>query len=137
MGFRFSSFAIAVMAIGVSATAASAQAGVWQCDYGTRNIYRQDAHAFAYQATFNVYDNGYVEGQGVMATGEQFYGEGQWSLTNNGGNYEFSIRGQRTDSMLGSAALIFDSNMTSEYSMLLNVTFPTGDIVASSCQRVQ
>jgi hypothetical protein len=128
----------AVVALAVlSPTLASAQAGVWQCEYGTRNVHRQDAHAVAYQAIFNVYQNGYVEAQGVMATGEQFYGEGQWSLSNDGGNYAFSIRGQRTDAILGTALLVFDSNMTSEYSMLLNVTFPTGDIVASSCQRTQ
>lgn len=128
---------LAALALGLSTTAASAQAGVWQCEYGTRNIYRQDAHAVAYQAMFNVYQNGYVEAQGVMATGEQFYGEGQWSVSNDGGSYAFSIRGQRTDAVLGTSILVFDSNMTSESSMLLNVTFPTGDIVASSCQRTQ
>lgn len=127
---------LAILGLAASITAASAQAGVWQCEYGTRNVHRQDAHAVAYQAMFNVYDNGYVEAQGVTATGEQFVGEGQWSLSNDG-TYAFSIRGQRTDAILGSSILVFDSNMTSEYSMLLNVTFPTGDIVASSCQRVQ
>lgn len=127
---------IMVLAFVSSATGVLAQAGVWQCEYGTRNVHRQDAHAVAYQAIFSVYDNGYVEAQGVMATGEQFVGEGQWSLSNDG-TYAFSIRGQRTDAILGSSVLVFDSNMTSEYSMLLNVTFPTGDIVASSCQRVQ
>lgn len=128
---------LAVVGLAALTTTASAQAGVWQCDYGTRNIHRQDAHAVAYQAMFNVYDNGYVEAQGVTATGEQFIGEGQWSLSNDGGRYAFSIRGQRTDAILGTSVLVFDSNMTSDYSMLLNVTFPTGDIVASSCQRVQ
>ena len=128
---------ILATALAFLTTAASAQVGVWQCEYGTRNIYRQDAHAVAYQAIFSVYQNGYVEAQGMTATGEQFVGEGQWSLSNDGGNYAFSIRGQRTDAILGSSILVFDSNMTSEYSMLLNVTFPTGDIVASSCQRAQ
>lgn len=118
-------------------TAALSQVGVWQCEYGTRNIHRQDAHAVAYQAIFNVYQNGYVEAQGMMATGEQFMGQGQWSLSEDGGNYAFSIRGQRTDAILGTSVLVFDSNMTSERSMLLNVTFPTGDIVASACQRMQ
>lgn len=134
---RLSVPVIAALALALSTSGALAQAGVWQCEYGTRNIHRQDAHAVAYQAIFNVYQNGYVEAQGVTATGEQFVGEGQWSLTNDGGGYAFSIRGQRTDAILGTAILVFDSNVTSEYSMLLNVTFPTGDIVASSCQRQQ
>ncbi len=128
---------LAGTALLLSAGSALAQAGVWQCEYGTRNVYRQDAHAVAYQAMFNVYPNGYVEAQGITATGEQFTGSGQWSLTNDGGNYAFSVRGQRTDAILGSSILVFDSNMISDYAMLLNVTFPTGDIVASSCQRMQ
>ena len=137
MNYRWPTRILVATVLGFLSTVALAQAGVWQCEYGTRNIYRQDAHAVAYQAIFNVYQNGYVEAQGMMATGEQFVGEGQWSLTNDGGSYAFSIRGQRTDAILGSSILVFDSNMTSEYSMLLNVTFPTGDIVASSCQRTQ
>lgn len=128
---------LAMLTSPVLAGSAMAQAGLWQCEYGTRNVYRTDAHAVAYQAMFNVYDNGYVDAQGVMATGEQFTGTGQWSVTNEGGSYMFSIRGQRTDYILGSSILVFDSNFTSEYSMLLNVTYPTGDIIASSCQRVQ
>ena len=59
------------------------------------------------------------------------------AVANHDGYYSFSIRGQRTDAILGTSILVFDSNMTSEYSMLLNNTYPTGDIIASSCQRVQ
>ena len=136
MQYRLSVPVLATLALAFSTSAASAQAGVWQCEYGTRNIHRQDAHAVSYQAMFNVYQNGFVEAQGVTATGEQFYGEGQWSLANDG-SYAFSIRGQRTDAILGTSVLVFDSNMTSDASMLLNVTFATGDIVASSCQRLQ
>lgn len=128
---------LAALALATSTTAASAQAGVWQCEYGTRNIHRQDAHAVYYQAMFNVYQNGYVEAQGVTGTGEQFMGQGQWSLTNDGGGYAFAVRGQRTDAILGTSILVFDSYMTSEYSMMLNNTYPTGDIIASSCQKVQ
>lgn len=128
---------LAVLESSLVITGAAAQAGVWQCEYGTRNIYRQDPHAVAYQAIFNVYPNGYVDAQGVMATGEQFTGTGQWAVSNEGGGYSFSIRGQRTDVILGSSILVFDSNFTSETSMLLNATFPTGDIIASACQRVQ
>lgn len=128
---------LAPLALGLLPTATSAQVGVWQCEYGTRNVHRKDAHAVSYQAMFNVYQNGYVEAQGMMATGEQFSGAGQWSLSNDGGNYMFSVRGQRTDATFGTAIMVFDSSMTSEYSMLFNRTYPTGDIIASACQRLQ
>lgn len=110
--------------------------GVWQCEYGTRNIYRKDAHTVYYQAVFQVMPNGTVLAQGTDGYGG-WVGQGQWSLNQDGNGIAFAIRGQKTDPILGSSILVFDSYMVSATFMNFNQQFPTGDIIASQCQRMQ
>lgn len=136
---RAFAWSVAGLALALSAVQASAQinpAGVWQCEYGTRNIYRKDAHTVYYQAVFQVMPNGTVQAQGTDGYGG-WVGQGQWSLNQDGNGIAFAIRGQKTDPILGTSILVFDSYMVSATFMNFNQQFPTGDIIASQCQRMQ
>lgn len=136
---RACAWIIAGLALAMSPGQASAQinpAGVWQCEYGTRNIYRKDAHTVYYQAIFQVMPNGTVQAQGTDGYGN-WVGQGQWSLSQDGNGVAFAIRGQKTDPILGTSILVFDSYMVSATFMNFNQQFPTGDIIASQCQRTQ
>lgn len=110
--------------------------GVWQCEYGTRNIYRKDPHTVHYQAVFQVMPDYTVQVQGQDAYGG-WYGQGQWSFSQDQGGLIFSVRGQRSNPILGTSVLVFDSYLVSATMMNMNLTFLTGDIVASQCQRMQ
>lgn len=111
--------------------------GQWQCEYGTRNIYRTDAHTVYYQALFFIQPNGTFQAQGQDHTSGQFQAQGQWSLQQHNGRWWFSARGQRTMQFMGVVDFAFDSYLTGERNMSLNEQDrPSGIEIASICQRV-
>ena len=109
--------------------------GQWQCEYATRNIYRTDAHAVYFQVAFNVLPNGSFQAQGFDQGSGQFQAQGQWTLQQEEGRWWFSARGQMTHPMFGISDFGFDSYLVGPAQMLLNEQFPTGDQIASACQR--
>lgn len=109
--------------------------GQWQCEYGTRNIYRTDAHAVYYQAVFNVLPNGSFQAQGFDPSFGPFQAQGQWQLQQDPDGWWFSARGQQTHAVLGISGFAFDSYMVGPGQMLYNAQFPTGDQIASACRR--
>ena len=89
----------------------------WQCEYGTRNMYRTDAHSVYYQTLFFIQPNGTFQAQGRDHISGQFQAQGQWSLQQDHGRWWFSAWWQRTMQVLGSVDFAFDSSLTSEMNM--------------------
>jgi len=111
-------------------------AGQWQCEYGSRNIYWQDAHAVYYQALFNLMPNGTFQAQGYDHTSGTFQAQGRWSLQQDQGRWWFSARGQQTMQFLGIVDFSFDSYLNTPTQMSLDLRDPASGIeVASMCQR--
>lgn len=109
--------------------------GLWQCEYATRNIHRTDPHAVHYQAMLNVLPNGTFQAQGHDQGSGPFQAQGQWQLQQEQGRWWFSARGQMTHPMMGVTGFAFDSFLVGPAQMLLNEQYPTGDQIASACQR--